>query len=180
MNENLRHADPVAEWLGAYLDGELNQERRAWVEAHLAGCAACRQELAELRALASLLRDAPEPDLGSAESFSAGVLDALPASSPRGASFPPALRYLPLGLFTAWAALQAAVWIAAALAYLPGLAGRIEWLRPALDLLGRPYIAGLPAGFLLIELLLAGMFAVIFLAWMAGAWSARRALLRAQ
>ena len=42
------------EWtdqLSAYLDGELAPDAHAAVEAHLAGCAACREVLQDLRAL---------------------------------------------------------------------------------------------------------------------------------
>ena len=48
-------SDTLREWLGAYMDGELNTERRAWVERHLADCAECRLELDELRRLSRLL-----------------------------------------------------------------------------------------------------------------------------
>jgi anti-sigma factor RsiW len=50
------HAD---EWIPAYHDGELRGDRLAWVEAHLAGCAACRAELEQLRRLSALLRSVP-------------------------------------------------------------------------------------------------------------------------
>jgi anti-sigma factor RsiW len=58
---NLIENDAVREWLGAYLDGELNAERRAWVQYHLARCAMCRHELEELRNLSSLLHADPLP-----------------------------------------------------------------------------------------------------------------------
>lgn len=54
-------SDHVNEWLNAYLDGELGNSRLRQVEAHLAGCGACRAELDGLRALSGLLRATP-PD----------------------------------------------------------------------------------------------------------------------
>ena len=50
--------------LGAYLDGELPSGERARVDVHLAGCAACSAELAELRALDAGLRGTAVPDPG--------------------------------------------------------------------------------------------------------------------
>lgn len=52
--------------LSPYLDGELEARRRTALEAHLSGCAACRAELGQLRALSGLLVDlvdAPQPSL---------------------------------------------------------------------------------------------------------------------
>ena len=54
--------------LSAYLDGELDLERRSLVEAHLATCAICRETLAALRAgddaLAAIAPTPLAPDLG--------------------------------------------------------------------------------------------------------------------
>jgi anti-sigma factor RsiW len=49
--------------LSAYLDGELSERERQRVERHLAQCAACRDELASLRATVTLLRQAPRQPL---------------------------------------------------------------------------------------------------------------------
>jgi hypothetical protein len=46
--------------LSAYLDGELGDAERRSLEAHLATCADCRRELAELRTTVALLRRLPE------------------------------------------------------------------------------------------------------------------------
>jgi hypothetical protein len=51
----------VTAWLGAYHDGELRGLRLQKVEAHLADCEVCRAELAELRALSTLLQTSPAP-----------------------------------------------------------------------------------------------------------------------
>ncbi|MGH2346099.1 MAG: anti-sigma factor family protein [Chloroflexota bacterium] len=54
--------------LSAYLDGELDAERRRLVETHLTGCAICRESLAALRAgddaLAALAPTPAAPALG--------------------------------------------------------------------------------------------------------------------
>ncbi len=47
--------------LGAYALGAVDQAEREQVEAHLAGCAACRQELARLQEAADMLPPASRP-----------------------------------------------------------------------------------------------------------------------
>src|SRR3990172_6861420 len=49
---------PEARVLAAYLDGALKDADRSLVEAHLAGCAECRFEVA---AVAQLVRTVPQP-----------------------------------------------------------------------------------------------------------------------
>ena len=49
--------------LSAYLDGELVASRREELERHLASCAPCRRELADLRAAVRALSELPEADL---------------------------------------------------------------------------------------------------------------------
>ncbi|MGH7321524.1 MAG: anti-sigma factor family protein, partial [Candidatus Rokuibacteriota bacterium] len=44
------------EWLSAWLDGALTVEKRTDVDAHLAACVDCRQELERLRATVGLLQ----------------------------------------------------------------------------------------------------------------------------
>ena len=46
------------ELLAAYLDNEVTTEQRRDIEAHLAGCRPCQQELASLRAAQAALRQA--------------------------------------------------------------------------------------------------------------------------
>ena len=55
--------DERREQLSAYLDGELVDAAREQLEAHLADCADCRRELAELRQVRALLRALPTPAL---------------------------------------------------------------------------------------------------------------------
>lgn len=49
----------VSELLSSYLDGQASLPERLTVEEHLAGCAACRSELENLRQLTGLLRRLP-------------------------------------------------------------------------------------------------------------------------
>ncbi len=97
------HAIPD-EWLTAYHDGELDAARRRQVQAHLPGCAACRQALAELGALRlALAADelTPAAALAGAEEFWQRVqpqLAARPAARPLPAPLSPrqvVLRWLP-------------------------------------------------------------------------------------
>lgn len=64
----------ITEWLQAYYDGELNDRRAERVAAHLATCAACREELEALASLSDLLQAAPPAaDLMPGERFVAQV-----------------------------------------------------------------------------------------------------------
>lgn len=56
---NATACDNVRDQLSAYLDGELAENERREVHAHLDGCAACREELAELRSMIDTLRALP-------------------------------------------------------------------------------------------------------------------------
>ena len=55
--------EQLTETLSAYLDGALTSAERTALERHLAGCAACQEELAGLRHVGALLRALPEPAL---------------------------------------------------------------------------------------------------------------------
>ncbi|MHB9108750.1 MAG: anti-sigma factor family protein [Armatimonadota bacterium] len=61
--------EDIQTWLSAYLDGEVTARRREAIEAHLAGCDACRQELASLCQVSACLQvwQAPEarPELSA-------------------------------------------------------------------------------------------------------------------
>ncbi|MBI5836634.1 MAG: zf-HC2 domain-containing protein [Candidatus Eisenbacteria bacterium] len=48
--------------LSSYLDGDLDASHRAAVEAHLAGCAACRERAADLQGMVAALRELPAPE----------------------------------------------------------------------------------------------------------------------
>lgn len=52
----------LGELLSAHLDGELSADETQAVEAHLATCEACRQELEGTRSVRSALREAPAVD----------------------------------------------------------------------------------------------------------------------
>jgi anti-sigma factor RsiW len=54
-----RQPDAVFARLPAYADGEVGPLQGARIEAHLAACAPCREELAALRSLSDLLQAAP-------------------------------------------------------------------------------------------------------------------------
>ena len=54
----------VGELLSGYIDGELTQQQRQHVTLHCSGCAQCRADLAELRALKERISDTPLSELG--------------------------------------------------------------------------------------------------------------------
>jgi hypothetical protein len=92
--------------MGAYLDGELRGQQGEQVETHLAECQACRDELAELERLSSLLVSCTVPEgHSSEEDFTQGVLGDLPGKS--GGVFTPTffdrlMWVLPVGFLSAW------------------------------------------------------------------------------
>ena len=49
----------IHDWLQAYYDGELQGRQLARVEAHLAECEWCQEELDKLSALSALLQESP-------------------------------------------------------------------------------------------------------------------------
>ncbi len=197
MNE--RANDYVREWLGAYLDGELSADRRAWVEEHLASCQACQRELVELRALSTLLHADPVPaPFLDQELFSRQVVSRLPRPAPssRQRALQLGLRYLPLGLFGAWAFVQAAVLVSTVLIYalslFPQAGGLLAGLAPLPESAAGSWIGGLMSlsglnGLIeetgifliisplaLISLAAIALLAVLFFAWLAGLWTYHR------
>lgn len=105
MNEH------VSAWLEAYHDGELDGRRLHQVTSHLGQCAACRAELDRLQALSTLLQASPAAShLTPPERFVAQVGLRLPRHQAhpfwyRAASL--GWRLTPVGLFGAYAVLQA-------------------------------------------------------------------------
>jgi anti-sigma factor RsiW len=175
----------VTEWLGAYHDGELHGARLRQVEEHLAGCAACRAELEEMRSLSGMLQsDVPVGEFLSAERFAAnlalslsrGPSPARPQSLPR--------RFLKIGwwlipalLLGAWLFLEITQSLSALLtlaadagllqgdlAWLQGKPAEMAWYAAAMSLfggalgdLGRAALAGLQDAHLFLARL-AGIF----------------------
>ena len=198
-------SEHVKQWIDAYLDGELQGVRREHVEAHLAGCASCRQELQAARRLSGYLRSSPlSEDLPFAEDFAAGLVNRLPERSraaPRGTT--PGLVWwlIPLGILGAWISAQLIFLLKEwswALGPLSFVNGALAWLAPNLlgnawlDLAAAPFRQALgQAGTAwaveftafwqgdLLRFALNAAVALLFLSWLAGLW-ARRAHLSVQ
>jgi anti-sigma factor RsiW len=113
----------VERQLSAYLDRELAPEEEAAVRQHLAGCAACRQELDRLSALKRMLAALPERPLPE------GFWSALRRELQRGS------RPAPIRWFGGWRARPVPALAAAAvvvlLLLLPLIRGQIDRLRAA-------------------------------------------------
>jgi hypothetical protein len=75
------------EWLGPYMDGELQPALAQQVGDHLAECDHCRQELASLEELSGLLRSTPTPAMNTTK-FRARLDTHLPARLVEPASHP--------------------------------------------------------------------------------------------
>ena len=94
MNEHGQRWEEQRERLSAYLDGRLTSVERAELERHLAECARCTAELAELRQLVALLGAMPAPRLP--RSFTLPEIMPHEASPPvRGRASGPARRGAP-------------------------------------------------------------------------------------
>ena len=114
----------LIELLGAYGDGELPPETTSQIDAHLVGCARCRRDLAVHQAVRRRL--GVEPPLAAPPELRERVAAAVAATpvvvSPRPASRPTHLRWVPARLASrrlavipiAMAALATAVWIGVA------------------------------------------------------------------
>jgi anti-sigma factor RsiW len=128
----------VSQWLGAYLDEQLKGARLRQVEAHLAECPACQDELQALRKLSVLLQQAPKPvKIPDPERFANQVMIHLPPVPQRSQvqrSLDAAWWLPPVGILLAWIFTQTVFllsdWILAA--YNLDLLGEAAaWLAPA-------------------------------------------------
>ncbi len=155
-------SEHVTEWLGIYLDGELDGRRRHQVEEHLEKCAACRAELAELRSLSNVLQEtSPAESAMRADRFAANLVLQLHAretagSLPRHAPAPqpsPSLGaawwLVPALLLAAWVSFQVflntstlallagrAGLFGNVASWLPGGVGETAWYSASLSLFG--------------------------------------------
>lgn len=68
--------------LAPYLDGELRPDERRRVEAHLAACRACQEELAELRAVTQALRSVPWEEVPRSFALTPGMVAQARADRP--------------------------------------------------------------------------------------------------
>src|ERR1041384_2813530 len=88
--------------LGGLIDGELDAANTALVEAHVARCEGCREELERLQAVRSLLRG--EEVRHSAPEALSKRISALPELAPKAANENKVLRWLAPGVAGALAA----------------------------------------------------------------------------
>jgi anti-sigma factor RsiW len=171
------------EWLAAYRDGELDGARRGVVEAHLPGCASCRQELAALQSLSDALAVDRLPDsvvtrhAALWRRLEPQLPDRAPATlSPVG--WLPGISLLLVGGLVQFTAAVVAVvmlidgrapWAADSLAWLGrvaagALVGWLAWLLPE-----RWVGLGLTGGLVI----LSAWLAALYLAWLCYAWRYR-------
>lgn len=173
----------VTRWLNEYYDGALTGNRKVQVERHLITCTTCRDELAALTRLSSLLQEVPPPVLEIyPEQFTSQVnlrLSRKPQEALGQAgsiSWQKVWPYLPLSLVGIWAFLQAFLVVAGLLIIGLSWNGVVEshplaarlvgesalgWIWPALEITGLYWL-----GMLLVFLL--------FLSWLVGYVALRR------
>lgn len=177
----------IETWMDAYLDGELPEIHLRRVEAHLAQCPACRQQLEQRRALLTLLQAAPPAvEQKTAARFEAEVRmrlrrrPAAPPVAPRALLL--AWRLIPALLLLGWVFVRTVLLVSSLLGIVPGarqalLVGPVGGGRlpaPAGELLGLaagwyPLRWDFPAGLGLLALI-----GLLYLGWLAGWWVRRR------
>jgi hypothetical protein len=79
----MTHGCPTTEDIVLLIDGELTENRAAWVRDHLSGCVACREEMASIQALVRDVAAPLEPRPGALERLLARLDEAPVASPPR-------------------------------------------------------------------------------------------------
>ena len=118
---NYTNSHPETERLEALAAGELDRGEAAVVESHLVGCARCREEVEEWRALFGALAELPGVERSA--HFADGVMARVAVRSIWAERFAALVRWLTPRTTTAWA-LVAAVLALPALVY----AGVFAWL----------------------------------------------------
>jgi anti-sigma factor RsiW len=165
----------VSDWLSAYYDGELHGPRQKQVEAHLAGCSACRAELEELRKLSNLLQAAPAAERRlSAQRYTSQVMLRLPPAVHRPGwqrALKAGWRLAPLGAVLVWVFGQT-VWLITSLVSAlslerTGIPG--GWLIPGGASLGWG-LAETTLGLGLLNLLFNALVAAFLAGWLASWW----------
>ena len=161
-------SEHMLEWLPAYHDGELSENRRRQVEANLESCPSCRAELQDLQGLSVLLKTDPAPAHTPPERFGAQVQLLLPRrTAPRRklTGMPGWMLGAPLLLIVAWAFLQAALLVTAfAFAAAPLFPGFGSFLAgdSSLDITGTLFVLSLG---------LLGGAGILWAGWMALWWT---------
>jgi hypothetical protein len=195
--------DHVTPWLGAYLDGEITPGLREEIESHLAGCLMCQNELESLEQLSMLLQSDPPPTPHSSDrAFARQIVAQIRQPAPPWwqrmllASW----RFAPLMLFGAWAFFQAVGWVStlalAGMSWIPGIDEAFQAFMPFSvpsgswlfgDLLRMSLASPVlreaagqtawlePAGiFLLFQVAVSAILAVLFSSWLASWWAYHR------
>ncbi len=113
------------EWVDAYIDNAMSPHQRAAAEAHLSGCAACRELVAERLALSTLLQEAPPVVPAKSERQFVGEIELQLERNPVRPTSRARWAWLaiPAALILLWSYVQAVGLVSLLLGFLPGLGG---------------------------------------------------------
>jgi len=174
-------------WADAYVDNAMSPYQRAAAEAHLSGCTACRELIAERLALSALLQEAPPViPVKSERQFVGEIALQLerhpihPASRARWAWLA-----VPAVLLILWSFVEAVGLASTLSSLLPGSAGPlfgrlIQPVQPVVGMTGITWLLGIFGGFepfdwneltTLIGLLIVGL---MYAGWMSLWWAHHR------
>ena len=109
----MKECEEFAPLLSAFVDGELTEEERAEVLAHVSECEKCRRLLGELTALHAALGELEDEDVpaGFTEGVMAAVRAEKAAKKPQAKKRSAWRRWMPMAACAAIVALAAAVTI---------------------------------------------------------------------
>jgi len=191
-------SEHIIQWLGAYLDGELNGLRLRQVEQHLSECPTCLAELEGMQGLSALLHEtAPAGEFLPTERFVANLSLNLPRQPERVQPRKPleiGWWLIPAGLLGTWVFIQItyslsnlalvatdAGLLGSNLSWLQGNPPQMSWFATFMDLFGNQVgvtgqvaLSVLNEAQLFVRQLTGSLFpqavlAVLYLGWL-GAW----------
>lgn len=178
----------IAEWIDAYMDGELSSEQQRRVESHLMECAECREQVEQRQKLSLLLQSAPpaadlKPENRFVSEIGLQMERRTAAARPQASWLKQAGKVgwylIPVGVLAALLFIQTAMWVSIAVGLIPGaeqtltvqvqsapklLPGAVSGALSAVDLLVMPGWGWITA------MISTAVLGLVYLGWLASWW----------